>query len=162
MPRDPVPTWSFVLAVVRRGHHYLLVQEAKHGQGWYLPAGRVEPHESLVAAVHRETLEEAGVPIVLDGLLRVERVVRGEGGVRLRVIFAAHPADDTPPKSVADEESLRAGWFTLEEAAGLPLRGDDVLETLRLLPLDAGGGAGEGDAPKASHMVFPLTLLTER
>jgi phosphatase NudJ len=153
MARDPVPTWSFVLAVVRLGHRYLLVQEAKHGQGWYLPAGRVEPEESLVAAVHRETLEEAGVPIVLDGLLRVERVVRGQDGVRLRVIFAAHPADDTPPKSVPDEESLRAGWFTLEEAAALPLRGDDVLDTLRLW--EPGAGAGGPN-------VFALTLLTER
>jgi hypothetical protein len=36
-----------------------------------------------------------------------------------------------PPKSVPDEESLAAGWFTLEEAERLPLREADVLEVLR-------------------------------
>lgn len=43
-----------------------MVQEAKHGQGWYLPAGRVEPREELAQAAMRETLEETGVPVVLD------------------------------------------------------------------------------------------------
>jgi phosphatase NudJ len=153
LPRDPVPTWSYVFAVVQKGERFLLVQETKHGQTWYLPAGRVEPHESLVAAVHRVTLEEAGVPIVLDGLLRVERTVRAGSGVRLRVFFAARPADDTPPKSVADSESLGAAWFTLAEAERLPLRGDDVLESLVLSIAARRGEPGVALAP--------LTLLAE-
>jgi 8-oxo-dGTP pyrophosphatase MutT (NUDIX family) len=153
LPRDPVPTWSYVFAVVQKDDRFLLVQETKHGRSWYLPAGRVEPHESLVAAVHRETLEEAGVPIVLEGLLRVERTVRAGNGVRLRVFFAARPADDTPPKSVADAESLGAGWFTLAEAARLPLRGDDVLESLELRLAARRGDAGA--------VLAPLTLLAE-
>ena len=50
MPRDPIPTWFFALVVVRQGDRFLLVHEAKHGQDWYLPAGRVEPGESLTDA----------------------------------------------------------------------------------------------------------------
>jgi hypothetical protein len=38
MPRDPIPTWFFVLVVVRLDNRFLLVHEATHGQLWYLPA----------------------------------------------------------------------------------------------------------------------------
>ncbi|MGB1017213.1 MAG: NUDIX domain-containing protein, partial [Nannocystaceae bacterium] len=62
MARQAIPTWSFVLVVVRLGHRYLVVHERKHGQHWYLPAGRVEPGETFPAAARRETLEEAGLP----------------------------------------------------------------------------------------------------
>jgi 8-oxo-dGTP pyrophosphatase MutT (NUDIX family) len=148
LAREPLPTWYFTLVVVRLGHRYLLVQEAKHGNTWYLPAGRVEAGETLASAALRETLEEGGIPIVLEGVLRIERVRREGGGVRERVVFVARPADDTPPKHVADEESLGARWVTLAEAAALPLRGDDVLDWLGLV--------------EAGAQVHPLTLLTER
>ena len=72
MPREPIPTWFFVKVVVRQGDQFLLVQERRFNQPWHLPAGRAELGETLAAAALRETLEEAGVPIVLDGLLRVE------------------------------------------------------------------------------------------
>ena len=55
MSRLPIPTWFFVLVVVRRGEQFLLVHERKHGQLWYLPAGRVEPGETFVEAAVRET-----------------------------------------------------------------------------------------------------------
>jgi phosphatase NudJ len=58
MSRTPIPTWYFVLVVVRSEDRYLMVQERKHGQLWYLPAGRVEPGETFVKAALRETLEE--------------------------------------------------------------------------------------------------------
>jgi len=65
MPRKPIPTWFFALVVVRQGDRFLLVHEAKHGQGWCVPAGRVEPGETLFDAALRETSEETGVPVVL-------------------------------------------------------------------------------------------------
>ena len=131
MPREPIPTWFFALVVVRQDDCFLLVHEAKHGQGWCVPAGRVEPSETLFDAALRETLEETGVPVVLDGVLRVEHSPRPEGTARVRVIFLAHPQANVPPKSVPDEESLEAKWFSLEEVHGLPLRGHDVLEILK-------------------------------
>ena len=149
MPREPISTWFFALVVVRQGDRFLLVHEAKHGQGWCVPAGRVELGETLFDAALRETLEETGVPVVLDGVLRVEHSPRPEGTARVRVIFLAHPQADVPPKSVPDEESLEAKWFSLEDMRGLPLRGHDVLEILKYV---SGGGpvhplsmiAGEG------------------
>jgi len=126
MAGEPIPTWCFSLAIVRLGHRFLIVQERKHGQRWYLPAGRVEPGESFVDAAKRETLEEAGVPIAIDGVLRVEHTPHPDGTARSRVIFLAHPVDDRPPKSEPDRESLGARWVTLEELDQLDLRGDEV------------------------------------
>jgi phosphatase NudJ len=129
MARDPVPTWCFSLVLVKRGNRFLLVQERKHGQGWYLPAGRVDPGETFAQAALRETLEEGGISIELEAVVRVEQVL-SPGGQRMRMFFLARPKDDAPPKSSADEHSLQARWVTLEEAQQLPLRGDEVIEWL--------------------------------
>jgi len=146
MARSPIETWSFALIVVRLGRRFLVVQERKHGQLWYLPAGRVEPGESFVQTAIRETMEEAGIPIELEGIVRVEHTPSPDGHARMRVIFVARPADDTPPKQVADSESLQARWVTLDELELLPRRGDEFLELFRYV---ASG------AP-----IYPLSLLT--
>lgn len=124
-PRTPIPTWFFAVIVVRKGDRFLLVHERKHGQLWYLPAGRVEPGESFFDAAVRETLEETGVPVRLDGVIRVEHTVSA-GGMRVRVLFTASPVDDRPPRTTPDDESLGAAWVTLDELRHYPLRGDDV------------------------------------
>ena len=121
MARTPIPTWFFVLVVVRQDDRFLLVHERKHGQQWYFPAGRVEPGESLAAAACRETWEEAGMRVQLDGVLRVEHQLV-PGGARVRVLYTARPLDDAPPKQQPDEESLGAAWVRLEDLAHLPLR----------------------------------------
>ena len=144
MAREPIPTWVFALVVVRKGERFLLVQEAKHGNTWYLPAGRVEPGESIEAAAVRETLEEAGVNVALRGIYRVEHSPM-PNGARMRVLFAAEPVDDTPPKQIADAESLRADWFDLAAMRALPLRGPEVLRLFE----DVSAGAP----------VYPMSLL---
>ncbi len=144
MPRDPIPTWCFALVVVRRGDRFLLVHERKHGQLWYLPAGRVEFGESFMAAARRETLEEAGIPIRLTGVIRVEHSPF-ERGARMRVVFLAEPADDAPPKTVADDESLGAEWVSLAELERYPLRGEEVRDLFEYV---ASGGP-----------VSPLSIL---
>ena len=144
MSRAPIPTWCFALVVVRRDDRFLLVHERQHGQLWYLPAGRVEPGESFISAAERETLEESGVRVQLDGIVRVEHSPRGTNA-RLRIIFTAHPIGDPTPKSEPDEESLEATWVTVDGLGDYPLRGDEVAEIFRYV---AGGG-----------IVHPLTLL---
>ena len=130
MPREPIPTWFFVKVVVQQGDRFLLVQERRFNQPWHVPAGRAEPGETLVAAALRETMEEAAVPVILDGVLRVEHSPHPDKAY-LGVVFLAHPVAAVPPKSVPDEESLGAAWFTLKEAEQLPLREQDILDVLR-------------------------------
>ncbi|MFO0624484.1 MAG: NUDIX domain-containing protein [Polyangiales bacterium] len=145
MAREAIPTWFFAMVVVRLGRRFLVVRERKHGQGWYVPAGRVEAGETLDAAAVRETLEESGVPVVIEGVLRVEHRAGEDGTARVRVWFVARPADDTPPKRTADVHSLEARWVTLEELDALTLRGDEVREVFR----HASGGCA----------VYPMGVL---
>jgi phosphatase NudJ len=137
MAREPIPTWCFALVVVRNGGRFLLVRENKKNKPWYLPAGRVEPGESFHDAAVRETLEEAGMPIRLTGVVRVEHSP-GPAGARMRVVFLGEPTDDTPPKTEPDDESLGAAWVGLDELAGYTLRGDEVQELFEFV---ASGGA---------------------
>lgn len=136
MPRAPIPTWFFAVVIVRKHDRFLLVHERKHGQLWYLPAGRVEPGESFFDAAVRETLEETGVLVRLDGVLRVEHTPSA-GGMRVRVIFTASAVDDRPPRTEPDAESLGAAWVSLAELHRYPLRGEEVREVLGYV---AGGG----------------------
>lgn len=126
MARAPIPTSHFTLVVVRRGAQFLLVQEQRYGQAWSLPGGRVEPGESYEAAAHREVLEEAGIRVALQGVLRVEHSPNS-GHSRVRVIFMAQPIDNTPPKHIPDQESRGAAWLTLDEIRARVLRGSDLL-----------------------------------
>jgi len=144
MARDPIPTWYFAVVVVQRGNRYLIVHETSHGQLWYLPAGRVEFGESMAHAACRETLEEGGIRVRLVGILRVEHSP-DPTSARLRVVFLAEPVDDTPPKSVADAESLEAAWVTLEELEDYPLRSDEVRELCEYVA--------------SGSPVYPLSLL---
>ena len=123
MTREAIPTWFFAVTVVRDGERFLLVEEKKH-RGWYLPAGRVEPGETLAEAAVRETLEESGVRVVLDGVLRVEHSPAPDAA-RVRAIFVAHPAPGSAPRPT--EDSLDARFFTPSEMRTLDLRGPDVL-----------------------------------
>jgi len=142
--RGPIPTWYFALVVVRRGHRFLLTQERKYGSTWSIPGGRVEPGETLAAAAIREVLEETGVPVKLDGVLRVEHTP-SESNARIRVIFIGSPLDDTAPKTEPDHESLGAAYLTLDEVRDRPLRGAD----LRVLLETVADGC----------QVFPLELI---
>lgn len=135
MSREAIGTWFFSLVVVRRGDRFLLVHERKHGQGWYLPAGRVEPGETLAEAAMRETLEESGVEVALEGLLRLEHRPLGSEA-RLRAFFLARPRPGSEPRTTPNEHSLGARFVTLDEVASLPLRGDEVMEILRYAASD--------------------------
>lgn len=146
MSRDPIPSWFFVLVVVRRGDEFLVVQEAKHGERWYLPAGRVEPGETFVQAAERETLEEAGIPIKAEGILRIEHTPTIRGNARVRAVLLARPASDAPPKSVPDTESLGARWVRVGDLGGMPMRGSEVEAIFRYV--------------SSGPLIVPVSLIT--
>ena len=147
MSRTPIPTWYFAMVVVRRGHRFLMVQEQKYGSTWSIPGGRVEPGESLVAAAVREVLEETGVPVRIDGILRIEHAA-ADSTARVRVLFTGTAMDDTPPKTTADAESLGAAWLTIDEIRTRKLRGAELRALL--------------ESVEEGRQVFPLDLLGNR
>jgi 8-oxo-dGTP pyrophosphatase MutT (NUDIX family) len=136
-----------VLGVFTHEDRYLVIQE-KNGT-WYLPAGKVDEGENLVAAVIRETAEEAGQLVGIAGILGIEHVFDGRGAC-LRFVFAGWRGILVPPKDVPDEHSLRAAWLTRQEIARLPLRHPEVLTWIDrhaagapLLPTNAYGVEGQ-------------------
>lgn len=70
-----------------------MIQEAKkecYGS-WYLPAGRMEPEETIVEALQREVKEEAGLHCEPLTLLCVEE--RGPSWIRF--VFLAQPTGNS-------------------------------------------------------------------
>ncbi|TWT66978.1 NADH pyrophosphatase [Posidoniimonas polymericola] len=128
--------YLFSVVAVRRGDQFVLVQERKHGQRWYLPAGRVEPGETFECAARREVLEEAGIDVALTGLIGLEQS-NTASGVRLRAVFTAEPVGDSPLKSSPDKHTLQAVWVRPSELGHYDLRGVEVASLLEYL---AAGG----------------------
>ncbi|NWQ84425.1 NUD18 phosphatase, partial [Columbina picui] len=120
-----------VLAVLfNQEDSVLLVQEAKpECRGlWYLPAGRMERGESIVAAMRREVKEETGLECEAVTLLALEE----RGPAWIRFAFLARPTGGTlKTPEEADAESLQATWWPGDPRA-LPLRAPDILPLLDL------------------------------
>ena len=132
--KQPIATHSFALAVVERNGKFLLVQERKPGNPWYLPAGRVEPGETIYQAVVRETLEESGVLVTPVQLLSVEHTPSQDAdrASKMRFIFHCDVVGNEATKTIADEHTVAAGWFTLNEITELHLRHAEVIRIIEL------------------------------
>ncbi|HUX75356.1 MAG TPA: NUDIX domain-containing protein [Anaerolineae bacterium] len=151
MSRVPVPIYAVVLILVEDDGRYVLIQEAmpERGYPWFIPAGVVEPGESIVEATKRETLEEAGLAVEPRYLLRIEHFIphgqdqRHPAAELWRYVIAAE-ATGGKLKTTADEHSLQARWFRPEELGGLKLRSDEVFDLIEMhrqgapaLPIEA-------------------------
>ena len=124
------PTWVIALVVVREGDRYVLVDEHRD-RGWYLPAGRVDPGESIVEGARREVREEAGLEVELDGIIRIEHTpAQGHRDARLRVVFVAHVVGGAL-KTEADDESRGAAWVGVHELYRYRLRSPEVIRHIR-------------------------------
>ena len=141
-----------VLVVVPHDGKFLLVEE-RNG-AFFLPAGKVEPGENLIAAAVRETAEEAGILIGLRGLLGFDHSRSDEGNMKMRFAFVGYPAILGKPKRQPDHHSRGAGWFTQAEIQNLPLRHPEVLTWIEryergtpLLPCAAYEPLGMGSPP---------------
>ncbi|XP_003229307.4 8-oxo-dGDP phosphatase NUDT18 [Anolis carolinensis] len=124
-------TTYIVLAVLlNEKSEVLVMQEAKREcyGAWYLPAGRMEPRETIVGAMRREVQEETGLQCQPVTLLAVEE--RGPGWIRF--VFLAQPTGGTlKTLQEADGESLQAQWWDRKTPA-LKLRARDILPLMEL------------------------------
>jgi ADP-ribose pyrophosphatase YjhB (NUDIX family) len=113
----PRPEVAVGAVCVRDGR--LLVVQRGRGVGagrWSLPGGRVEPGETLAAAVRRELYEETGLEVEVGGLV----------GIAERISVAAHyvildfwaAARGT---AVAGDDAAAVAWVDHAELADLDL-----------------------------------------
>jgi 8-oxo-dGTP pyrophosphatase MutT (NUDIX family) len=132
MLATPADAFFYVMVVVEHEGKFLLVQE--NDQSWFLPAGAVRPPEEIGSAVVREAWEEGGLLVKPVSLIKVEyRWYPGERGITAwwRYSIRAKPKGALEAKTMPDEHSLRAQWFTLAEAEALKLRSFEVVDLLR-------------------------------
>lgn len=124
-------TVTYIVATVllNASDEVLMMQEAKESCAgkWYLPAGRMEAGETIVAAARRECLEETGLRVEITTLLAVECA----GGSWYRFVCAGRVLGGelkTPQR--ADAESLQAKW--IDNLAELSLRANDIVPLVEL------------------------------
>ncbi|XP_033114597.1 8-oxo-dGDP phosphatase NUDT18-like isoform X2 [Anneissia japonica] len=109
----------------------VMVQEAKPGcrRKWYLPAGRVNPNETLEEAVKREVLEESGLMFKPTTIIYIDTSLIW--GYWVRVTYTGYiTGGHMKTLAEADEESLQAKWCSLEEIKShemFTLRGEDIV-----------------------------------
>jgi 8-oxo-dGTP pyrophosphatase MutT (NUDIX family) len=103
-----------VAAVIQRDGRFLVVEE-ETDQGLRLnqPAGHLEPGESLVEGVVRETLEETAYRFVPQALLGVYRWRHPKGVTYVRFAFLG-AAQGPEAGRALDQGIVRAVWLTPE------------------------------------------------
>lgn len=99
-------------AILRNGGRVLLVRRANPpSRGlWAVPGGRVEPGETLEAAVRREVLEETGLRVRVVGLLGVAEREDPSAGVRWIIAEFAVDAEDVSTIRAGDDAD-EVAWF---------------------------------------------------
>lgn len=100
--------------VIEKNGKFLLVQEAKEkcrGK-WNIPAGHLEPNETIFDGTKREIREETGCNVELTGVLQIGNKIL-EDDVFINIVFSTKLLDENIQYN--SNEILDAKWFTYEE-----------------------------------------------
>ena len=110
-----------VAAIIEHDNKFLMVEELIHGERVFnQPAGHLEPDESLIDAVIRETREESAwqfVPEAVTGIYLWKHPENGETFLRIAICGSCKNHDAQQP---LDEGILAAVWKSRDELAGEP------------------------------------------
>lgn len=104
--------------VVEKDGKYLLVQEAqeKCRGKWNIPAGHLDPNETIFDAAKREVKEECGFDVELTGACQIGTIKR-EDDAWVSVIFSTRVLNSDI--KFDPNEILDAKWFTYEEIVNM-------------------------------------------
>lgn len=141
-------TWAVtVAAIIERQGRFLMVEETDGVNPERVlnqPAGHVDPGESVLAALVRETWEETGLTLEPRHLIGLYHLQARNGLDYLRICFCGTvPADAQPEPQ--DPHILGCQWLTRKEIAQALPRSSAVLHCIddylagRRLPLEAVG-----------------------
>jgi ADP-ribose pyrophosphatase YjhB (NUDIX family) len=101
---------------------------------WICPGGRLQVGEGIEAGIRREIWEETHLHIRLNRpLAPFERIIRGEGGVRLHVVYIDYLAEKIGGGLQPGDDVGEAAWIPRLQ---LPLLGEALhADTRRLLEI---------------------------
>lgn len=120
-----------VAAIIEREQRFLLVEEnTLYGVQFNQPAGHLEEHEDLIAAVQREVLEETAwhfTPEYLTGVHLWRR--NSESPTFIRFCFTGQCYDHQPNQAL-DDGIIGVHWLTRDEVATKNLRSSLVLSSI--------------------------------
>ncbi len=114
--------------VLRRDNKYLLVQEAQENcRGkWNIPAGHLDPNETIFEGAKREIFEESGLEVELTGIALIGNRVM-EDDELLGLVFSTEITGGEI--KINPREILDIKWFTYDEILNMK----DELRTYNLI-----------------------------
>ena len=121
---------TFIAAggIIEQEGKYLLIQEARediHGK-WNLPAGQLDPGETVSEAARREIYEECGFKVELTGVCQIGSWKLVDN-IAIGIIFSTKIVGGEI--NFNPDEILDAKWFTYDEILAMKseLRSADFL-----------------------------------
>ena len=122
---------ALAFALVRDARGRVLLAHRVDTGNWELPGGRIEPGETVTAAVTREVAEETGLPITVTGLAGVfcdpghVVVYPATDEARQQHVTLVHAEPTRPGRTTLrghDENEIDAArWVELDELPHLPI-----------------------------------------
>ena len=105
-----------VATIIERDNRFLMVYEEADGKKVYnQPAGHLDPNETLNEAAIRETLEETGWTVELNGVVGVNLYTAPSNGITyFRTTFIANAVSHDATRAL-DTGIIEAVWLTYEE-----------------------------------------------
>ncbi len=100
--------------VIKKDNKYLLVQEAqeKCRGKWNIPAGHLDPNETIFEGAKREIFEECGYNVSLTGIAHIGNRVMVDDEF-LGIIFSTEIIDGEI--KIDKQEILDVKWFSYDE-----------------------------------------------
>lgn len=139
-------TWAVtVAAIIERDGRFLMVEETDgvHPERVFnQPAGHVDPGESVLQAVVRETFEETGLAFEPEHLIGLYQLQARNGRDYLRICFSGR-VPERAQATPQDPEILACHWMTRQDILQAGPRSTAVVHCLddylagRRLPLEA-------------------------
>lgn len=114
--------------VIKKDNKYLLVQEAqeKCRGKWNIPAGHLDPNETVFEGAKREIFEESGLEVELTGIALIGNRVM-EDDELLGLVFSTEITGGEI--KINPREILDIKWFTYDEILNMK----DELRTYNLI-----------------------------
>jgi len=129
-PTKKRPVIPCGVAVIRRGREFLISQRNKDdtlGSYWEFPGGRKNPGETFEQCVVRESKEELGIRVAVEGKLMDVRREYADHVIWLNFFMCSHVSGEPQPL-----ESQQVLWTDVERLStfNFPPANEPVIEKL--------------------------------